>query len=78
MPESKCKAAAWTMKKMSNHVIRLRKRAQNQRYDEIHALADSLLLVGPWQLFHVIKTSLFLVNMFVMFGDSGGLFTFSI
>ena len=75
MSESKCKAAAWTMKKMSNHVIRLRKRAQNQRYDEIHALADSFLVVGPWQ-FSFIYKRVFCYHMLVLLGDAGGLLTF--
>ena len=37
----KHKADAWSIKKMSNHVMRLRSRSTTQRHEEINALADS-------------------------------------
>ena len=37
----KPKADAWCIKKMSNHVMRLRSRSTTQRHEEMNALADS-------------------------------------
>ena len=42
MSDTKCKGDAWSIKKMSNHVTRLRSRADKQRYREIHELAETL------------------------------------
>ncbi len=54
MTDAKCKADAWSIKKMSNHVTRLRSRAANQRHREIHLLADTLQAIYSLKLFGIV------------------------